>query len=94
VSEISVTVVYALPDAATEVALRLPEGATVADAIARSGLAAGEGAAAAAGAPVGIFGKRSRRDAILADGDRVEIYRPLQADPKQRRRRRAADKGR
>jgi hypothetical protein len=39
--------------------------------------------------PVGIFGRRVERDRILTDGDRVEIYRPLVADAKEARRRRA-----
>jgi len=38
---------------------------------------------------VGIFGKVVEEDAPLTDGDRVEIYRPLAADPKEARRRRA-----
>jgi putative ubiquitin-RnfH superfamily antitoxin RatB of RatAB toxin-antitoxin module len=43
---------------------------------------------------LGIYGKRVRADAQLADGDRVEIYRPLLLDPKERRRRRAAKRQR
>ena len=40
---------------------------------------------------VGIFGKASKLDALLGDGDRVEIYRPLIADPKEARKKRAAE---
>jgi len=40
----------------------------------------------------GIFGKRARLDQPLAEGDRVEIYRPLAMDPKEARRRRAKRK--
>jgi putative ubiquitin-RnfH superfamily antitoxin RatB of RatAB toxin-antitoxin module len=89
-SEIIVTVVYALPGAATEIEVRLAEGATVAEAIERSGIAARLPGADIAGAPVGIFGKRVRRDTMLGDGDRIELYRRLIADPKARRRRRSA----
>jgi putative ubiquitin-RnfH superfamily antitoxin RatB of RatAB toxin-antitoxin module len=89
VSEINVTVVYALPGAATEIEVRLAAGATVADAIERSGIAARLQGTDIAGAPVGIFGKRVRRDTPLGDGDRVELYRRLTADPKTARRRRA-----
>ena len=92
--EISVTVVHALPDAATEIELCLPQGATVADAIERSGMRARLGDADLSGAAVGVFGKRARRDTVLNDGDRVELYRPLIADPKLARRRRAAHKRR
>ena len=88
--EITVTVVYALPGAATEVEVRVAAGATVADAIECSGLAARLPGADIAGAPVGIFGKRVRRDTMLGDGDRIELYRRLIADPKAARRRRAA----
>ena len=41
---------------------------------------------------LGIYGKAVRTDAVLRDGDRVEIYRPLRADPKDLRRTRAAKK--
>ena len=87
--QIVVTVVYALRERATEVELQLPEGATVAQALARSGLAALHPEADIAQCPVGIFGKTVERDAIVADGDRIEVYRPVQADPKELRRRRA-----
>jgi putative ubiquitin-RnfH superfamily antitoxin RatB of RatAB toxin-antitoxin module len=40
---------------------------------------------------VGIFGKAAKLDAQLTDGDRVEIYRPLIADPKEARKKRAAE---
>lgn len=93
-SEISVTVVYALPDAATEISLRLPEGATVADAIELASIRTLASSGDVFAGPVGIFGKRVRRDAILANGDRVELYRHLSADPKQVRRRRIRDKRR
>ena len=92
-SEIFVTVVYALPDAVTEIEVRLVEGATVAEAIERSGIAARLPGADIAAATVGIFGKRVRRDATLCDGDRVEVYRRLIADPKAARRRRATGRG-
>lgn len=42
--------------------------------------------------PAGVFGKKKARDTPLRDGDRVEIYRPLVADPKDARRRRVAKK--
>jgi putative ubiquitin-RnfH superfamily antitoxin RatB of RatAB toxin-antitoxin module len=40
---------------------------------------------------VGIFGKLAKLDQVLEDGDRIEIYRPLIADPKEARKRRAAE---
>jgi uncharacterized protein len=87
---IEVTVVLALPDRATEIAVRLPAGATLGDALEGSGLAERHPEVDVARARVGIFGKLSDRKAVLADGDRVEVYRALIADPKERRLRRAA----
>ena len=43
---------------------------------------------------VGVFGKKVNLDTLLADGDRVEIYQPLQIDPKEARRLRAIKKKR
>jgi hypothetical protein len=75
-----IEVVHARPGGAEIVEIRLPDGATVGDALAAAGLK---------GNPAGIFGKRVTMDTRLADGDRVEIYRPLKLDPKEARRRRA-----
>ena len=85
---ITVTVVLAFAGRAVEVEVRLPEGATAADALARFPPHEAAGVALAS-APVGVWGRRVERDHALADGDRVEIYRPLVADPKSARRRRA-----
>jgi uncharacterized protein len=87
---IEVTVVLALPDRATEIVMRLPAGATLGDALEASGLAERHPDVDVARARVGVFGKLSDRKAVLADGDRVEVYRGLIADPKERRSRRAA----
>lgn len=68
--------------------LELPAGATVADAIGASGLE--HAFAIDAGAlAVGIWSKPVARAALVGDGDRIELYRPLKADPKEARRRRA-----
>jgi putative ubiquitin-RnfH superfamily antitoxin RatB of RatAB toxin-antitoxin module len=87
---IEVTVVLALPDRATEIAMRLPVGTTLGDALEASSLAERHPDVDIARARVGIFGKLSDRKAVLADGDRVEVYRALIADPKEHRLRRAA----
>ena len=76
-----VEVVHALAAQYTRVALELEEGATVRMALCAAGLPAG--------ARVGIFGRRVALDSALADGDRVEIYRALHADPREARRKRA-----
>jgi uncharacterized protein len=79
-----IEVVYALPRSARTVQLELPAGATVRDALASCGLEIDLEQQA-----FGVFGKRARLDHPLAEGDRVEIYRPLAIDPKEARRRRA-----
>jgi len=81
-SSIRVEVVRARRDGFDAVALQLPAGATVRDALEAAGVGAGAPA-------VGVFGKQVRLDTRLADGDRVEVYRPLALDPKERRRQRA-----
>ncbi len=89
-SEIVVDVVYALPRRQVMRKVALPEGSTLADAIRASGLA--EEFPEIGSARAGVYGKPAAVDAILRDGDRVEIYRPLQADPKEIRRTLAAKK--
>jgi len=90
VSVIAVSVVYALLERATEIELTLPSGATVADALEKSGLTDLHPEIDPMRCPVGVFGRRVQRHRVLADGDRVEVYRPLVAEPKEARRRRAA----
>jgi uncharacterized protein len=88
VTSIAVTVVYALPGAATEISIRLPQGSTVADALDRSAIATLLPELDLAHCAVGIFGKRVDRRAAVSEGDRVEIYRALVADPKESRHKR------
>lgn len=68
------------------VALTLPATASVADAVAAANLPERLPELEFEADAVGIFGKRCRPDRILADGDRVEVYQPLKADPKVVRR--------
>ena len=88
-----VEVVYALREEQTLVALELEEGASVREAIERSGVLARYPGIELERGRVGVFGKRVELNAPLRDGDRVEIYRPLVADPKEDRRRRAWRRG-
>ena len=81
-----VEVVYcAAPGHTDLVRLQLPAGATVADALQASGLLQRH-ALAMAGLSVGVWGRVQALDGPLRDRDRVEIYRPLQVDPKEARR--------
>ena len=79
----------ARPGEAREVEVALPAGARVLDAIRASGATVGEDAVDISTQTVGIWGRGVALDAPLAEGDRVEIYRPLAIDPKEARRRRA-----
>lgn len=88
-SLIRVEVAAALPDRQMVVPLQVEEGTTLLEAIHRSGIAEKMPDVEIDPARVGIFGKRRPADTPLADGDRVEIYRPLTADPKEVRRRMA-----
>ncbi len=89
--EIRVEVVYALPDQQPILSVTLPDGATVEDAIRRSGVLETFPTIDLALNKVGIFSKLVKLDEKLRDRDRVEIYRPLIADPKEVRRKRAEE---
>lgn len=91
-ARIRVEVVAAWPDRVFRAELRLPAGATVGDAIEASGIGDAEPALEVRGDRIGIFARRVRATAPLADGDRVEIYRSLARDPREARRRRAGSK--
>jgi putative ubiquitin-RnfH superfamily antitoxin RatB of RatAB toxin-antitoxin module len=86
---ISVEVAYAEPGRQFLRRVELPGGATVADALLASGLER-EFAIDASALGAGVWSRPVPRQTALRDGDRVELYRPLQVDPKESRRRRAA----
>lgn len=86
---LAVEVVYALPGRAVLARVEVPAGATLREAIGRSGLLEQFPEIDLARNRVGVFGRLRALDQPVAPGDRVEIYRPLAADPKERRRRRA-----
>jgi putative ubiquitin-RnfH superfamily antitoxin RatB of RatAB toxin-antitoxin module len=85
---IRVEVVYALPQRQERVQQDLPAGSTVLDAVHASGLL--QRLPQGTLGRVGVWGKPVAPETRLRDRDRVEIYRPLIADPKQSRRDRAA----
>ncbi len=86
---LAVEVVYASPHCQRLVSLSVPAGTRVAEAITASGILWEFPEIDLAVNRVGIFGLLVRLDESVHDGDRVEIYRPLQADPKEARRKRA-----
>ena len=85
----NVTVVYTTDAMQDSVPVALPAGATAAEAIRRSRLADVWGLHLATIA-IAVYGRTVTPDTRLADGDRVELLRPISADPKEARRRRAA----
>ena len=87
---IDVEVAYATPEQQVIVALKMPVGATVEQAIQTSGLLSRFPEIDATDLKVGIFGSVCKLDQSLRQADRVEIYRPLIHDPKEARRQRAA----
>jgi putative ubiquitin-RnfH superfamily antitoxin RatB of RatAB toxin-antitoxin module len=86
---VKVLVALALPGRQWIEEVSLPEGATVEQAIAASALASKVPQLDLARLRVGIWARPCTRDAVLREGDRVELYRPLVADPKAARRERA-----
>lgn len=89
VNEIQVEVAYALPQQQVIMPVKLAVDATVEEAIKRSGILEKFPEIELAEFKVGIFSKLTKLEAVLRDKDRVEIYRPLIADPKEVRRQRA-----
>ena len=88
---INIEVVYALPHEQALLRKSVPVGTTVADAIQGSGILQKHPEIDLAASKLGIFGKLTKADAVLRDKDRIEIYRPLIADPKEVRRKRAEE---
>jgi uncharacterized protein len=85
------TVAYATRERQYLWRVELPAGASVAEALAAACAQAGPEAGAGVpwdSAAVGIFGEPCARTATCADGDRIELYRPLRRDPRERRRER------
>lgn len=87
----NVGVCYAEADRQVWLRLETPDGSTVEQAIRHSGLLRQFPEIDLGRQKVGIFGKLVKLDAPVKDGDRIEIYRPITADPKTVRRRSIGD---
>jgi hypothetical protein len=87
--ELRVEIAYAQPQRAIVKTYVLAPGARVADALRLASLDPDFSGIDLANSPLGVFGKIVRADQVLRQGDRIEIYRPLSADPKAARRARA-----
>lgn len=88
---IHVEVVYAMPQRQEVAGIDLPAGSTAGQAIEASGLLAKHPEIDLSRNKLGIYAKLAKIDTPLRDRDRVEIYRPLIADPKEVRKQRAAE---
>ena len=84
-----IEVIHALRNSQQVVLVELDEGARAIDAVLASGLCESRPGLDPGRLRLGIFGVEVRHDALIADGDRVEIYRPLVVDPKEARRSKA-----
>lgn len=87
--KVAVEVVYAEASGQTVIRIDMDEGATIDDALAASGIFARHPDLDPGKCTLGIWGRAALRSQPLRDRDRVEIYRPLLADPKEVRRARA-----
>lgn len=87
---IHIEVAYALPREQVIIKLAVPPQTTVREAVEQSGILKRFPQIDIDAAKLGIFGKLKKADQVLREGDRVEIYRPLIADPKEVRKQRAA----
>ena len=87
--QITVEVAYARPDRQAIITVDVPAESAVQAAIRASGISEQFPEIDLAENRVGIFGRLVTLDTVLAPGDRVEIYRPLKADPREARRRKA-----
>lgn len=90
-NEIIVEIAYALPNEQLIIPLKTKLGTTAEQAVLDSGILQKYPEIDLANNQVGIFGKVVKKDTALRHLDRVEIYRPLIADPKEVRRKRAAE---
>ena len=89
--QISVEVCYALPERQELVKVKLAPKGTVQQALEASGMLAKFPEVSLEQSKFGVYGKLVRLDTVLREGERVEIYRPLIADPKEVRRKRAEE---
>jgi putative ubiquitin-RnfH superfamily antitoxin RatB of RatAB toxin-antitoxin module len=90
-NEILIEVAYALPQKQLIIPIKVKQGITAAEAIQLSGITKKFPEINLEVNQIGIFGKLTQLDHVMRERDRIEIYRPLIADPKEIRRQRAAE---
>jgi uncharacterized protein len=85
-ASIRIEIVYAEPHRAIIKAMSLAAGSCIADALRLAALDSDFNGVNLVSSPLGVFGRAAGREYVLQEGDRIEIYRPLAADPKAARR--------
>ena len=85
-TDIEIEVVFALPEKQSLKTLLIAEGATVAEAVAKSGLLEAFPDHGLAQMTLGVWGREVENTRTVRAGDRIEIYRPLKLDPREARR--------
>lgn len=88
---LNIEVCYALPEKQLLIKVKLPQGSTLQQALEASGVLLKHPEIDLKKNKFGVFAKLSKVDTVLRDRDRIEIYRPLIADPKEVRKQRAAE---
>ena len=86
VEQISVELVFATPQKQLLLVLEVDHGETVADVISHAAIGEQFPDMQISELAVGVWGKKVSRDYVVRDGDRIEVYRPLQIDPREARR--------
>ena len=85
-SDFAVEIVFALPERQLLETVLVTAGETVLDVVAKSGLREAFPEYEIDGLTLGIWGREAQRDQVVKEDDRIEIYRPLQLDPREARR--------
>ncbi|CAG9424621.1 TPA: RnfH family protein [Providencia alcalifaciens] len=88
-SDINIEVTYALPEKQFLLSVKVAEGTTIEEAIIASGILTLRSDIDLKKNKVGIYSRPAKLGDVVQEGDRIEIYRPLIADPKELRRKRA-----
>ena len=85
-SEFEVEVVFALPDRQSLIRVSVRSGDTLAEVVLKSGLGELFAGHAIDNLPIGIWGQEAQNSQLVKEGDRIEIYRPLELNPREARR--------
>ena len=88
-ANLKILIAFATPDVQKEMSLEIGQDSTVAMALTLVAEELAQYGFDIDSAPLGIWGKACTRETQVKEGDRIEVYRPLETDPKEARRARA-----